>query len=111
MIGISEYGIYKLWGQPVYRLIEESNESTSQSLREEEVILSRPTWWEWSQFDEWGYLDNPSTGCRRPILEEQIECSYRERLGILDSEGEKHSEVDPGEERSNEFTSLAKREC
>jgi hypothetical protein len=83
MIGISEYGLYKLWGQPVYRLTEESNESASQSVREHEVILSRPTWWEWTQLDEWGYSDNPGTGCSRPILEEQIECLGHGMVGPL----------------------------
>jgi hypothetical protein len=111
MIGISEYGLYKLWGQPVYRLTEESNESASQSVREQEAILSRPTWWEWTQLDEWGYSDNPGTGCSRHILAEQIECSDMEQLGLSDSEGETHSEVDPGEDNSSDFTSLAKREC
>jgi hypothetical protein len=97
MIGISEYGIYKLWGQPIYGLMKESNEFTSQSVREQEVILRRPTWCEWTQLDGWGYSDNPGTWCSRPIL--------------VDSKGETHSEVDPGEDSSSDFTSLAKREC
>jgi hypothetical protein len=66
-IGISEYGLYKLWGKPINRLIEETNESASQSVREHEVIISRPTWWEWTQLNEWGYSDNPGTGCSKPI--------------------------------------------
>jgi hypothetical protein len=73
MIGISEDGLYNLWGQPICRLTEESNESANQSAREHEAILSRPTSrWEWTQLDEWGYPDNPGTGCSRQIQVEQI---------------------------------------
>jgi hypothetical protein len=111
MIGISEDGLYKLWGQPVYRLTEESNESANQSVREQEAILSRPTWWEWTQLDEWGYSDNPAAGCSRYIQAEQIEYPDIARMGLSDLEGETHSEVDHGEDSSSSFTSLAKREC
>jgi hypothetical protein len=90
MIGISEDGLYKLWGQPVYRLTKESNESANQSVREQEAILSRPTWWELTQLDEWGYSDNPGTGCSRHIQAEQIEYSNIEQMGLLDLEREKH---------------------
>ena len=44
MIGISEDGLYKLWGRPVYKLTEKSNESANLCMREHEAILSRPTW-------------------------------------------------------------------
>jgi hypothetical protein len=88
MIGISEYGIYKLWGQPIYGLMKESNEFTSQSVREQEVILRRPTWWEWTQLDKWGYSGNPGAGCSRYVQAEQIEYPDIERMGLLDSEGD-----------------------
>ena len=73
-------------------------------MREQEVILNRPTWWEWTQLDEWGYSDNLGAGCSRYIQEEQIEYPDIERMGLSDSEGETHSEVDHGEESSSDYT-------
>jgi hypothetical protein len=88
MIGISEDGLYKLWGRPVYNLTEKSNESANLCMREYEAILSRPTWWEWTQLDEWGYSGNPGAGCSRYVQAEQIEYPDIERMGLLDSEGD-----------------------
>jgi hypothetical protein len=110
-IGISEDGLYKLWGRPFYKLIEESNESANPCVRKQEAILSRPTWWEWTQLDEWGYSDNLGAGCSRYIQEEQIEYPDIERMGLSDSKRETYSEVDHGGGSSSDITSLAKREC
>jgi hypothetical protein len=111
MIGISEDGLYKLWGQPIYNFREESSESAISCLREQEAILSRPTWWEWTQLEEWGYSDDPGTGDNKNDQAEQIEYPDFERMGLSDSEGETHSDVDHGGGSSCGNTSLAKREC
>ena len=64
MIGIREGRIYRVWVHPIQRL-KGSQRSHVVSylvyLREKEAILSRPTWWEWSQLNEMGYTDNFNT--------------------------------------------------
>jgi hypothetical protein len=42
---------------------------------------------------------------------EQVEYPDLERMGLSDSEGETHSDVDHGGGSSSDSTSLAKREC
>jgi hypothetical protein len=84
MIGISEDGLYKLWGKLIYNFRWESNESALTCLREQEVILSRPTWWEWTQLEEWGYSDDPGTGDSRNDQAKQIEYLHFERMDLSD---------------------------
>jgi hypothetical protein len=47
MINIREDRLYKLRGKPIYNA-RRSRESVGSFLREQEALLSRPTWWEWS---------------------------------------------------------------
>jgi hypothetical protein len=65
MIGISEDRLYRLWGQPIYNFRGGSDGTIGSHLREQEALLSRPTWWEWTQLEEWGYPDGLSAGGRQ----------------------------------------------
>jgi hypothetical protein len=65
-------------------------------LREQEAILNRPTWWEWTQLEEWGYSDGLSASGSSSYRAEQVEYPDLERMGLSDSEGETHSDVDHG---------------
>jgi hypothetical protein len=112
MIGISEDSLYRLWGQLIYHFRDRRDGTVGSYLREQEALLSRPTWWEWTQLEEWGYPDklNPDNS-NNTYIAEHVEYPDLERLGLFDSEGETHSDVDHGGGNSSDNTSLAKREC
>jgi hypothetical protein len=110
MIGISEDRLYRLWGQPIYNS-RRSRESVGSFLREQEALLSRPTWWEWSQLDEWGYSDDFSAAGRSSYSTGEAEYTDPEGACLSDSEGETDKDVDHGGGSSSASTSLAKREC
>jgi hypothetical protein len=71
MISISEDSLYKLWGQPIYHFRDGRDGTTSSYLREQEALLRRPTWWEWTQLEEWGYLDIFNTNNSNNIYREE----------------------------------------
>jgi hypothetical protein len=96
MIGISEDRLYKLWGKPIYQLQGVEGMGQLDHMREQEALLSRPTWWEWTQLEEWGYPEWFSTGGNNSYRAEQVEYPDLERMGLSDSEGETHSDVDHG---------------
>jgi hypothetical protein len=110
MIGISEDRLYRLWGKPIYNFKGGSDGTIGSYLREQEVILNRPTWWGWTQL-EWGYSDGLSTCGSSSDRAEQVEYPDLERMGLSDSEGETHSDVDHGEDSSSGSIALAKKEC
>ena len=111
LIGISEDRLYKLWGQPIYNFKDESDETVVSHLREHEAFLSRPTWWEWTQLEEWRYSDGLSASDSKSYRTKKIEYPNLEKMGLSDSEGETHSDVDHGGGSFSGSTSLAKREC
>jgi hypothetical protein len=80
-------------------------------LREQEALLGRPACWEWTQLEEWGYPDGLSAGSRNIYIVEQFEYPELERMGLSDSKGETHSDVDCGGCRSSGSTFITKREC
>jgi hypothetical protein len=98
-------------GQPIYNFKDGNDETVASYLREQEAILNRPTWWEWTQLEEWGYSDDPSIDGNSSYKAEQVEYPDLERMGLSDSEGETPSDVDHGGGSSSGSTSLAKREC
>jgi hypothetical protein len=60
----------------------------------------------------WGYSDKVSTdSSNNNYRAEHVEYPNLERLGLSDSEGETHNDVDHGGGNSSGSTSLAKREC
>jgi hypothetical protein len=72
MIGHSEVQLYRIWGQPIYSS-GRSRGSVGSFLREQEALLSKPTWWESSQLDEWGYSDGFSATGRGSYSTEEVE--------------------------------------
>jgi hypothetical protein len=98
-------------GNPSTTSRDGSDGTVGSHLREQEALLSRPTWWEWTQLEEWGYSDGLSAGGSNSYRAEQVEYPDLERMGLSDSEGETHSDVDHGGGSSSGSTSLAKREC
>jgi hypothetical protein len=107
MISHSESQLYRIWGQPIYSS-KRSRGSVESFLREQETLLRRPTWWEWSQLDERGYSDGFNTAGRGSYSTEKVEYTDPEGACLSDSEGETDSD---GGGSSSGSTSLTKREC
>jgi hypothetical protein len=110
MIGHSEDQLYRIWGQPIYSS-RRSIGSIGSFLRKQDALLRRPTWWKWSQLDEWGYSYGFSAAGRGSYNTEEAEYVDPEGACLLDSEGETDRDVDWGGGSSSASTSLAKKEC
>jgi hypothetical protein len=109
MISHSEVQLYKIWGQATYSS-RRSKGSVGSFLREQEALLSRPTWWEWYKMDEWGYSEGFSATGSGSYSTKEAEYTDPEGACLLDSEGETEKDVDHGGGISIASTSLAKRE-
>jgi hypothetical protein len=72
MINHSEGQLYRIWGQPIYNS-RRSRGSAGSFLREQEALLSKHTWWEWSQLDEWEYSNGLSATDKGSYSIEEVE--------------------------------------
>jgi hypothetical protein len=96
----------KLWGQPIYNYKDGDDEKFVSCLREKEAILSSPTWWEWTQLEEWGYSVGISVDGNDIYRSKQVEYPDLEMMGLSDSEVETDSDVDHGGGNSSGTTAL-----